>query len=335
MFCPESGFGLKVHQVANIIVRNCEIFFSFISMSSSPFSHSAFYGTKKVAPLKIRNPSIHPSQIMPTPSGIPFNVSDMPWSYNGNRTPGQLMEFNAVIRPSPLSQSPPFGKFQPTLNPVAMCELRKRKTEPEPMPVPPKQFLTEEAMASHLNNMHLSTEYTSHNINTTTAEDPVTLGSTNSGGLSPCSSFDDDMSLGEPGPGSTAAAAAAAARHVYMSPQELEDRLRKAQRIAVCEEVRKLDNRAEILPKVLLERIEKPCTALVLWQPPATALELASKMSTVQEQKEEERRSNEEMMGEDEPLPDLPEYDDDLDFEVNNNNNIATVSDFNSMDIEM
>lgn len=297
------------------------------SMSSSPFSHSAFYqGTKKVAPLKIRNPSIHPSQIMPTPSGVPFNVSDMPWSFNGNRTPGQLMEFNAVIRPSPLSQSPPFGKFQPALSPVAMCELRKRKTELEPMPVPPKQFLTEEAMASHLNNMHLSTEYTSHG------------GSTNSGGLSPCSSLDDDMSLGEPGPGSTAAAAAAAARHVYMSPQELEDRLRKAQRIAVCEEVRKLDNRAEILPKVLLERIEKPCTALVLWQPPATPLELATKLGTVQEQKEEaERRTSEEMMGEDEPLPDLPEYDDDLDFEVNNNNNNnnAAVGDFNSMDMEM
>ncbi|KAL1374126.1 hypothetical protein pipiens_004995 [Culex pipiens pipiens] len=305
-------------------------------MSSSPFSHSAFYqGTKKVAPLKIRNPSIHPSQIMPTPSGVPFNVSDMPWSFNGNRTPGQLMEFNAVIRPSPLSQSPPFGKFQPALSPVAMCELRKRKTELEPMPVPPKQFLTEEAMASHLNNMHLSTEYTSHGGST---EDPGALGSTNSGGLSPCSSLDDDMSLGEPGPGSTAAAAAAAARHVYMSPQELEDRLRKAQRIAVCEEVRKLDNRAEILPKVLLERIEKPCTALVLWQPPATPLELATKLGTAQEQKEEaERRTSEEMMGEDEPLPDLPEYDDDLDFEVNNNNNNnnAAVGDFNSMDMEM
>lgn len=317
-------------------------------MSSSPFSHSAFYqGTKKVVPLKIRNPSIHPSQIMPTPSGMPFNVSDMPWSYNGNRSPGQLMEFNAVIRPSPLSQSPPtFGKFQPVLSPVAMCDLRKRKTEPEPMPVPPKQFLTEEAMASHLNNMHLSSEYTSHNINTTSAEDSA-LGSTNSGGLSPCSSLDDDMSLGEPGPGSTAAAAAAAARHVYMSPQELEDRLRKAQRIAVCEEVRKLDNRADILPKVLLERIEKPCTALVLWQPPATPLELATKLgSTQQQQQDEERRTtttttsgSEEMMGEDEPLPDLPEYDDDLDFEVNNNNNnnnnVATLGDFNSMDIEM
>lgn len=201
-------------------------------------------------------------------------------------------------------------------------------------------------MASHLNNMHLSSEYTSHNINTTSAEDSA-LGSTNSGGLSPCSSLDDDMSLGEPGPGSTAAAAAAAARHVYMSPQELEDRLRKAQRIAVCEEVRKLDNRADILPKVLLERIEKPCTALVLWQPPATPLELATKLgSTQQQQQDEERRTtttttsgSEEMMGEDEPLPDLPEYDDDLDFEVNNNNNnnnnVATLGDFNSMDIEM
>lgn len=129
-----------------------------------------------------------------------------------------------------------------------------------------------------------------------------------------------------------------------MSPQELEERLKKAQRISVCEEVRKLDNRTEILPQVLLERIEKPCTALVLWQPPPVLEKILTKVSDALKEREEQetkqqeessRRSNEVAMGdEEETLPDLPDYDDDLDFEENNNN-VASVSDMNSMDVEM
>lgn len=271
---------------------------------------------------------------MPSPSGVPFNIADMPWSYSGK--PGQLMEFNAVIRPSPILQGPMHHS-------LPYADMRKRKTEPDVIPIPSKQFFTEESMTIHMNNLHLSSEYTSHNIETTmtTSAFEDTLSSPSA---SPCSSsLDDDMSLGEAGPSSSTGSSS----HVFMSPQELEDRLKKAQRITLCEEVRKLDNRTEILPQVLLERIEKPCTALVLWQPPQVLEKILTNVNEALKEREEKdkeqgkqqesssRRPNEVAMGEDEePLPDLPDYDDDLDFEENNNN-VATVSDMNSMDVEM
>ncbi|XP_021706975.1 uncharacterized protein LOC110680232 isoform X1 [Aedes aegypti] len=304
-------------------------------MSSSPFHHFAFnHGTRKIAPLKIRNPSISPSQIMPSPSGVPFNIADMPWSYSGK--PGQLMEFNAVIRPSPILQ----GGGPSLHHALPYPEMRKRKTEPDVIPIPSKQFFTDESMAIHMNNLHLSTEYTSHNIETTNIASEETLRSLSVSASS--SSLDEDMSLGEAGPSTSTASS-----HVYMSPQELEERLKKAQRITLCEEVRKLDSRTEILPQVLLERIEKPCTALVLWQPPPVLEKILTNVSEALKEREERgknhgkqqessaRRPNEVAMGEDEEaLPDLPDYDDDLDFEENNNN-VATVSDMNSMDVEM
>uniref|UniRef100_A0A182VQX9 Uncharacterized protein n=1 Tax=Anopheles minimus TaxID=112268 RepID=A0A182VQX9_9DIPT len=280
-------------------------------------SHSSFYqGTKRISPLKIRNPSILPSQIMPTPTGAPFNFAEMPWSYGVK--PGQVMEFNAVIRPSPITGPPspvppmPSGSSPPSfgLSTVTsqsfLSEIRKRKPDPDVIPVPSKQFLTEEVMSSHLNNLHLSSEYTAHDIrtNTSTPESPAH------------STLEEDMLLGN-----------TEAYHVCMSPQELEERLKKAQRIAICEEVRRLDNRAEILPQTLLERIEKPCTALMIWQPPQERIQ--SIFSTVTQKMEERERKErlasknnhnnnnilvDAMAISDEPLPDLPDYDEDLDF---------------------
>uniref|UniRef100_A0A182N5X6 Uncharacterized protein n=1 Tax=Anopheles dirus TaxID=7168 RepID=A0A182N5X6_9DIPT len=291
-------------------------------------SHSSFYqGTKRISPLKIRNPSILPSQIMPSPTGAPFNFSDMPWTYGVK--PGQVMEFNAVIRPSPITI--PHGPTSPTvgspptfgLPPMSQCylpDVRKRKPDPDVIPVPSKQFLTEEAMSSHFNNLHLSTEYTAHNIRTkATAPDAAAP-----------SALEADMLLDDLTP---AASHGTQAYHVCMSPQELEERLKKAQRIAICEEVRRLDSRAEILPQALLERIEKPCTALMIWQPPQERVQsLFTKVSEKLEEREREERkaakSNnnnnnnnndtatpDSMAISEEPLPDLPDYDEDLDFE--------------------
>lgn len=242
------------------------------------------------------------------------------------------MEFNAVIRPSPIMYNQPqlqLCQYHPIPGSTPVFQdVRKRKPEPEVAPIPPKQFLSEELMASHLNNMHLSTEYTSHNIETSNGQ---VSRSTTGGSHISYQSLDDEMSLGETLEPPTT-------HHVFMSPKELEERLKKAQRISLCEEVRKLDKSTDILPKALLQRIEKPCTALVLWQPPQTLEKLVTKVSAAlkeREQKEkEERRSNEMMMGDDDPLPDLPEYDADLDFEETNNN-VASVSDLNSMDVEM
>lgn len=103
-------------------------------------------------------------------------------------------------------------------------------------PSPSKQLITEEKMAMHLNGMHLSDSFQAHNIKITD------------------STFEEDMDM---------------AYNVNLSPQELERRLRNAQRITLCDDVkRSLKNNNEIIPKVLLDRIEKPCQALVLWQPP-------------------------------------------------------------------
>lgn len=57
--------------------------------------------------------------------------------------------------------------------------------------------------------------------------------------------------------------------NVNLSPQELEQKLKNANRITLCDQIRKTfreDN--EIIPKVLLDRGEQPCRALILWRPP-------------------------------------------------------------------
>lgn len=95
-------------------------------------------------------------------------------------------------------------------------------------------------MAAHLNSLHLSSDYTSHSNNTTTnsIEDGI-------------EEIDD----------------------LRIEAHDLEEKLRRAQRITVCEEVRRLRDQP-ILPQAILERYEKPCTALVLWQPPQRISEL-------------------------------------------------------------
>lgn len=174
-------------------------------------------------------------------------------------------------------------------------------------------------MSSHLNNLHLSTEYTAHDIRTHTSapESPARN-----------STLEENMLLGD----ATNVSGNTESYHVCMSPQELEERLKKAQRIAICEEVRRLDGRAEILPQTLLERIEKPCTALMIWQPPQERMQsLYTKVTEQLEERERKDRlasknnnnnnnNNNEIMIDsmaisDEPLPDLPDYDEDLDFE--------------------
>lgn len=90
--------------------------------------------------------------------------------------------------------------------------------------------------------MHLSDSFQAHNININD------------------STFEEDMDM---------------SYNVNLSPQEVERRLRNAQRITVCDDVKKtLQRNDEIIPKVLLDRIEKPCTALVIWQPPTSLGEI-------------------------------------------------------------
>lgn len=90
-------------------------------------------------------------------------------------------------------------------------------------------------MALYLSGMHLSDSFQAHNINLNE------------------STFEEEMDM---------------SYNVNLSPQELETRLRNAKRITVCDDVkRNLNQSDEIIPKILLDRIEKPCRALLLWTP--------------------------------------------------------------------
>jgi hypothetical protein len=95
-------------------------------------------------------------------------------------------------------------------------------------------------MIAHMNGLHLSDSYQSHNI------------------------IPEQTELNE-----------METYNVNLTPQELEQRLKNAQRITVCDQVRKsLREDNEIIPKVLLDRIEQPCRALVLWRPPPEVQQL-------------------------------------------------------------
>lgn len=93
-------------------------------------------------------------------------------------------------------------------------------------------------MIAHMNGLHLSDNFQPHHINLE----------------------DSDQEEAE---------MESSTYNVNLSPHELEQRLKNAQRITVCDQVRKsLREEGEIIPKLLLNRIEKPCTALILWRPP-------------------------------------------------------------------
>lgn len=124
-------------------------------------------------------------------------------------------------------------------------------------------------MAAHLNGLHLSSDYTSHNSATTNQYNADRL-----------ERMDD----------------------LRIDTQDLEERIRRAQRITVCEEVRKLREQP-ILPKAILERYEKPCTALVLWQPPPRISDL-TKSTTSTDRQMKDSASDEEEMNEAETNPD-------------------------------
>lgn len=99
---------------------------------------------------------------------------------------------------------------------------------------PNKQYVSEEKMIAHLNGLHLSDNF---------RDDEIDI-------------EDSDQTEME-------------SYRVNLTPQELEKRLKKAQRITVCDEVMKsMREDQEIIPKALLNRIEEPCRALVLWKPP-------------------------------------------------------------------
>lgn len=119
-----------------------------------------------------------------------------------------------------------------------------------------------------------------------------------------------------------------------VNAKELEEKLRNANRITICEELTKFcdeqKKKTSYLPEALLNRIQKPCTALVLWQPPPPILNIFSENNI----NENGNQLNDDICEniEDYTIPDVdlpPEQPDDIDDFIDNNNSCNL--DFNSV----
>lgn len=192
--------------------------------------------------VKIR-PMTYEPHIMPPPTQLPWSSCDMTWS-NASPSTG-IMEFK--------------GEYAPAAG-TKFVQKRKADNEiPSILYTSPKRQITDEKMAEHLNALHISSTYTSHQQTTQHGT----------------RSWDyDGMSIeSEP-------STSQSCYNIPMTSQDLEQKLKNAQRITVCEQIRKIQNEP-ILPNSLLERIERPCTALVLWQPPPKLTNLIASASSV------------------------------------------------------
>lgn len=128
----------------------------------------------------------------------------------------------------------------------------------------PKRHITDEQMARHLSGMHISSQFTSHQQ---PAEALVSQQS--------FSSIDEKYIPSpeyEPLPTSLTSKG-----HTYSVNRDLQRKLRNAQRITICNEIRRIQS-DPLLPESLMHRrIERPCTAMVLWQPPQEKPDIGGK----------------------------------------------------------
>lgn len=108
-------------------------------------------------------------------------------------------------------------------------------------------------MAAHLNGLHISSEFKTHDINQSQINGPMPL----------------------PYP---------------TTLQDIEEKLKRAQKITVSDVVKSIQEEP-LLPAAIIERFEKPCKALVVWQPPQRITDLIVSKS-VQEQQASDDESN-------------------------------------------
>ncbi|KAK7870758.1 hypothetical protein R5R35_009905 [Gryllus longicercus] len=123
----------------------------------------------------------------------------------------------------------------------------------EPLRPPTKQLITEEKMAAHMRQLHISNSYTSH-------EESV-IGT-----------------MASKSESSIVAPTIPAEEQAY-------------KRLVLCEELRQLQSEP-LLPQCLLTSVQRPSMALVLWQPPAGKVGdvLSRAAASREEVGEEERR---------------------------------------------
>lgn len=124
-----------------------------------------------------------------------------------------------------------------------------------------------------------------------------------------------------------------------VTAKELEEKLKKANRITICDEIKKLQaeqKKVSFLPNSLLNRIERPCTALVLWQPPPI-LELMQKTEGGSAASSENRNNmTEEYVGNniDDANDEANFYEPDADIDDFIDNNNTCSLDFNNLKLD-
>lgn len=141
-------------------------------------------------------------------------------------------------------------------------------------------------MAAHLNGLHISSNYTAH-------ETDNMIGTVNE------MKEINDVEIVSPYP---------------CSFQEIEKKLKHAQRITISDVVSKIKNEP-LLPAAIMERFEKPCKALVVWQPPQRLTDLIiSKKATEKDEVDEDETTEENIIDLSATEVEINDAEMDLDF---------------------
>ncbi|XP_013099464.1 uncharacterized protein LOC106081798 [Stomoxys calcitrans] len=235
------------------------------------------------AMFKQQQPAIN---MLPTPT-TNWSMESMPWKITKADADGDVMEFTAHSRNQLVHRT---GILH-----------QKRKPDPNLTPPQPvKQFISEEKITAHFNGLHISSDYIQHSAGPDSEDAPSTSGKCFSN-----LSYED----------------------YQMTAKELEKKLLNANRITICDELKKKiqeqQKNVSYLPEALLNRIEKPCTALVLWQPPPPIINMFKKNVKYENAYTNASGGNELNINDSIPDIDLPperEDDEDIDDYVDNNN---------------
>lgn len=191
-----------------------------------------------------------------------------------------------------------------------------------------KRQITDEIMADHLNAMHISHEYTAHQQ---TASDDDSNNWTNT-----ISADIDDKAT-------EAAADSATYNSQYISmSNDLEQKLKNARAITICEQISKMKNEP-LLPNSLIERLERPCLAVVLWQPPFREAPSTTSSKTDEPVAGPSSAGLSSSKANVKPTSSIHEFDDedddvvadDVDFNNYDNNNSSSFDLNQSMDMDM
>ncbi|XP_060649696.1 uncharacterized protein LOC133835594 [Drosophila sulfurigaster albostrigata] len=241
------------------------------------------------------------------PATHPWLLDGMPWMLATTNAPqpGGVMQFGANTNHNAVDIETQCGKWQ-----------QKRKSlEQQASGLPPKQLITEERITAHFSGLQISGDANGgvvsgpHNNNSS--------GQNVNGGLAT-----DDIP-------STSTGKTHHPNPAYqMAAMELEQKLRNANRIVICDEVKQgvvspvvaaVTGAGAMPPEWLIKSIPRPCTALVPWQPPTTLhIPLHNKEQATRSSRGAQHASS-NVARNAAAVVDLDDYDDELQFFENNN----------------